>query len=168
MARCRVSFVDTDQVPHAIDVDAASLYEAVAIAVSEFRNDSLNPAPGPMTEFTVLVYRNPTEHRIRLSQVTKWAEPSTKEGPAGITKRRRVRTLLGEKLLYDRQGARRQFSGQPHFTRYALFSNKLNWCSSCLRPSKERYGILLRNLLCHFYYSDGKPLAGTGRRQTSG
>ena len=49
-----------------------------------------------MTEFTVLVYRNPTEHKIRLQQVLKWSEHTTKEGPAGITKRNRVKTLLGQ------------------------------------------------------------------------
>jgi hypothetical protein len=46
-----------------------------------------------MTEFTVAVLRNPTEHKIRLQQVVKWAEPNTPEGPAGITKRQKV--LLG-------------------------------------------------------------------------
>jgi hypothetical protein len=30
-----------------------------------------------------------------LEQVMKWADPTTKEGPAGITKRQRVRTLIG-------------------------------------------------------------------------
>ena len=49
-----------------------------------------------MTEFTISVYRNPTEHKIRLQQVLKWSEHTTKEGPAGITKRQRVRTLLGQ------------------------------------------------------------------------
>ena len=47
-----------------------------------------------MTEFTVAVYRNPTEHKIRLGQVTKWVQHTTKEGPAGIMKRERVRRLL--------------------------------------------------------------------------
>ena len=51
--------------------------------------------PNPMTEFTVAVYRNPTEHKIRLGQVLKWAAPTTKEGPAGITKRLRVRGCWG-------------------------------------------------------------------------
>jgi hypothetical protein len=40
--------------------------------------------------------RNPTEHTIRLHQVAKWAEPTMREGPAGISKRQRVRTLLGQ------------------------------------------------------------------------
>ena len=94
-SRCRVSFADPDGVLHGLDVDAESLYEAVAIAVAQFREDDLSPSsPGPMTEFTVAVYRQPVEHKIRLAQVMKWAEPTTREGPAGISKRERVRTLL--------------------------------------------------------------------------
>jgi hypothetical protein len=90
-----VSFIDSDGVLHGVDVDAESLYEAIAIAVAQFREDDVSPLdPGPMTEFTVAVYRNPTEHKIRLGQVAKWAEPTTKDGPAGITQRQRVRALL--------------------------------------------------------------------------
>jgi hypothetical protein len=94
--RCRVSFADSEGVLHGVDVDAESLYEAVAIAVANLREDDVSPCqPGLMTEFTVTVYKNPTEHKIRLAQVLKWSEPTTKEGPAGITKRNRVRSLLG-------------------------------------------------------------------------
>ena len=96
-SRCRVSFTDSEGILHGVEVDAESLYEAVAIAVANFREDDVSPStPGPMTEFTVAVYRNPTEHKIRLQQVLKWSEHTTKEGPAGITKRNRVRTLLGQ------------------------------------------------------------------------
>jgi hypothetical protein len=96
-SRCRVSFTDSDGVLHGVDVDAESLYEAVAIAVLQFREDDINPlSPGPMTEFTVAVYRNPVEHKIRQGQVAKWAEHSTRDGPGGITKRARVRSLLGD------------------------------------------------------------------------
>ena len=96
-SRCRVSFADSDGVVHGVDVDAESLYEAVAIAVAQFREDDLRPAmPGPATEFTVMVYRNPIEHKIRFSQVEKWSEPTTREGPAGVMRRERVRALLGK------------------------------------------------------------------------
>jgi hypothetical protein len=96
-SRCRVSFTDSEGVLHGVDVDAESLYEAVAIAVAQFREDDMSPStPGAMTEFTVAVYRNPVEHKIRLGYVTKWAEHTTKEGPAGITKRQRVRAILGQ------------------------------------------------------------------------
>ena len=96
MARCRFSFTDQDGVLHAVEVDADSLYEAVAHAVAEFRaSGPIKAAPGPTAEFTVTFYRKPIEHRIRLTQVEKWAAPTTKDGPAGIMKRERVRKLLG-------------------------------------------------------------------------
>jgi hypothetical protein len=47
-----------------------------------------------MTEFAVLVYRNPTEHKIRTQHVLKWSQHTTKE--SRITKRDRVKTLLGQ------------------------------------------------------------------------
>jgi hypothetical protein len=97
MARCRVSFTDSDKIEHAVEVEAESLYEAVALAVADFREDPLlKDGPGSMTEFTIAVLRNPTEHKIRLQQVLKWSEHTTKEGPAGITKRQKVRSLLGQ------------------------------------------------------------------------
>lgn len=95
MARCRVSFADSDKTEHAVEVEAESLYEAVALAVADFRDDPLlKDAPGAMTEFTVAVLRNPTEHKIKLQQVMKWAEPTMREGPAGVSKRQKVRGLL--------------------------------------------------------------------------
>ena len=77
---------------HTAHVQAESLYEAVALAVAEFRRgldgaaalpqqpSSLSPSSGRLIE-----------HRIRLNQVTKWAESTTREGPAGITKREKVK-----------------------------------------------------------------------------
>jgi hypothetical protein len=52
----------------------------VAIAVAHFREDEISPlSPGATTEFTVAVYRNPVEHKIRLQQVLKWSEPNTRQ-----------------------------------------------------------------------------------------
>jgi hypothetical protein len=100
LARCRVSFTDSDGIAHAVEIQAESLYEAVAQAVAEFRKgEIIAETPGPKTEFIVTVHRKPIEHRINLSQVAKWAEHTTREGPAGITRRQRVRTLLAAKLL---------------------------------------------------------------------
>ena len=86
-SRCRVSFTDSEGVLHGVDVDAESVYEAVAIAVASLREDDVSPStPGPMTEFTVAVYRNPFEHKIRMQEVVKWSERTTEGGPAGIVK----------------------------------------------------------------------------------
>lgn len=84
-SRCRVSFTDSDGVLHGVDVDAESLYEAVAIAVAQFREDDINPlSPGPMTEFTVAVYRNPVEHKIRLGQVANGPNRARPKGRRGL------------------------------------------------------------------------------------
>ncbi len=96
VARCRVSFTDSDKTEHAVEVEAESLYEAVALAVADFRDDPLlRDRPTSGTEFTVAVLRNPTEHKIKLQQVAKWAEPTMKEGPTGVTRRQKVKALLG-------------------------------------------------------------------------
>jgi hypothetical protein len=96
-ARCAVSFTDSDEIAHTAHVQAESLYEAVALAVAEFRQDPLVPAPASMTEFSIAIERPPIEHRVRLNQVQKWTEETTREGPAGITKRQRVKALLGSR-----------------------------------------------------------------------
>jgi hypothetical protein len=95
--RCRVSYTDPEGIIHAVEVDADSLYEAVALAVAEFRNDEIIiDAPAPMTEFCVTVLRKPVEHRVRFKKVQEWVRPSTKSGPAGIVLRERLRKLLGQ------------------------------------------------------------------------
>ena len=96
MARCRVSFTDSEKTEHAVQVEAESLYEAVAFEVADFRDDPLlRDRPGVMTEFTVAVLRNPIEHKIRLQQVIKWAEPTMRKGPArGLRSGRRCGPYL--------------------------------------------------------------------------
>jgi hypothetical protein len=90
-----VSFTDSEGIEHATEVECESLFEAVGLAVATFRDDELNTSePGDMTEFTVTVFRNPTEHKIRLRQVKVWAKHTVTEGPAGIVKRQRFRNLL--------------------------------------------------------------------------
>ena len=94
MARCRVSYKNEDGL-HSVEVNAESLYEAVAEAVAEFREDkTISELPGPGTELTVVILRKPPEHQITLARVQEWAKPSTKGGPAGVAKRERVRKML--------------------------------------------------------------------------
>jgi len=55
-----VSFTDSDKTEHAVEVEVESLYEAVALAVADFRDDPVQKeSPGATTEFTVAVLRNP-------------------------------------------------------------------------------------------------------------
>jgi len=66
------------------------------MAVAEFRADSMTGLPGAMTEFTVAVHRPAEEQKVRLGQVTKWAEGNTTEGRGGITRRNRVKSFLNK------------------------------------------------------------------------
>jgi hypothetical protein len=79
---------------HAVGVDASSVYEAVALAVVECRSDTLSEPLSTLTEFTISIPRPDVEHRIRLGHVAKWTE-GTRDGPAGLMKRQRVKELLG-------------------------------------------------------------------------
>jgi hypothetical protein len=93
MNRCRVSFTDNNGIPHDVEVQAESLYEAVALA--EFRADKLTAEVAPMTEFVIAIHRPAVEHRLRLNQVTQWAQ-GTRDGPAGVIKRQRIMSLLNK------------------------------------------------------------------------
>ena len=93
----RVSYKNEDGL-HSVEVNADSLYEAVAEAmVAEFREDqTISELPGPGTELTPSSSsENRPEHQITLARVQEWAKPSTKGGPAGVAKRERG----GGKLL---------------------------------------------------------------------
>ena len=70
ISRCRVLYLDQEGLDHAVEVEAESLYEAVAIAVAEFRQgEIITDTPSPTTEFCVTVLRKPIEHRIRFNNV---------------------------------------------------------------------------------------------------
>lgn len=59
MVTCRVSYADQAGI-HSVEVIAETLFEAVAQAVAEFKDDQTVPnPPGPETEFTVSVLRKP-------------------------------------------------------------------------------------------------------------
>ena len=53
------------------------------------------PGLGPGPEFVVSIEKPSVEHRIRLAQVQKWVEATTRDGPAGVVKRQKVKDLLG-------------------------------------------------------------------------
>jgi hypothetical protein len=96
-SRCRVSYTD-DEGCHSVAVTAETLFEAVAGAVTAFREaKTIRKWPGPETEFRVQVLRDPVEHTIRLKKIQQWSQQSTKGGPAEILRRERVRKMLMNK-----------------------------------------------------------------------
>ena len=97
MARCRVSYKNDEGI-HSVEVTAETLFEAVAKAIVEFRDDkTITSPPGPETEFTVQVLRKPVEHMIRMKRVVEWAQFGNTAGPAEMIRRERVRKMLFDK-----------------------------------------------------------------------
>ena len=77
---CRVSFTDPEGITHTASVTAASLYEAAALGVAEFRRCLLlDVAPGPATRLTVAIDSPSTVHEIPMRKLTAWLETSGPE-----------------------------------------------------------------------------------------
>ena len=96
--RCRVSYLDSRNVEHAVDVIADSLFEAAAVAVRAFREGALmDDLPVAGTELRIAVFPLPVEHRVRLQRVEQWAQNGTVKSPVEMLRRERVRELLGLK-----------------------------------------------------------------------
>src|ERR1700694_301174 len=96
--RCRVSYLDSRNVEHAVDVSADSLFEAGAVAVRAFQDGGLGDEVAvPGTELWVIDSPLPVEHRVRLQRVEQWAQTGTVKSPVEMLRRERVRELLGLK-----------------------------------------------------------------------
>ncbi len=96
--RCRVRYLDSRSVEHAVDVTADSLFEAAAVAVRAFREGALvEELPVPGTELRITVSTLPVEHKVRLQRVEQSAQIGTVKSPVEMLRRERIRELLGLK-----------------------------------------------------------------------
>jgi type VI protein secretion system component VasA len=72
---CRVSFTDGNGVTHSVVVSAASLFEAAALAVAEFRRCSFAAATvGPATRLLVAVETPATTHELTMAKLQYWLD----------------------------------------------------------------------------------------------
>ena len=93
--RCIVAFTDSDGIEHEVQVWASTVYDAIAQAMREFRQGSIaRDLPGPHAEFSITVHRTPVTQRLKLQQVTRWAEGGGKS-PRDLIECNRIRELLG-------------------------------------------------------------------------
>jgi len=93
--RWRVSYLDSKNIEHAVDVTADSLFESAAVAVRAFREGALmDDLPVAGTELRIAVFPLSVEHRVRLQRVEQWAQTGTVKSPVEMLRRERVRELL--------------------------------------------------------------------------
>ena len=90
---CLVSFTDSEGIRHAVEVAASSLYEAVVLAINEFRRcGSTENAPGPATRLTVTVKTPSTSHEVQSGKIETWLQS------AGKPNEQAIKTRLSELL----------------------------------------------------------------------
>jgi hypothetical protein len=91
---CRVTISDMEGVAHTVEVTAASLYEAVALALKQLQgNEWVENISGGLNEVCVSVKSVRVEHRVKMAEFKKWLE-RTGGSPADMTRRRKVREIL--------------------------------------------------------------------------
>jgi len=77
--RCTVSFTDSNSITHTAHVSAASLFEAAALGVAEFRRCGFaEVAVGVGTTLDITVRSPSTTHSLRVSRLEAWLNSSGK------------------------------------------------------------------------------------------
>ena len=91
---CTVSFTGTDGIAHGVEVSAASLYEAAALALAEFRKCNLTEVlPGRATRLTVTVKAPATSHELTVGKLEDWLASGGKS-PKEQVEKGRLKELL--------------------------------------------------------------------------
>ena len=92
---CIVSCCDLKGVEHALEVTAASLYEAVARGLRAFReNDWVDELGRGHATITVVVKQPRVEHKVRIQDFEEWLDGQARS-PADMSLKNRLRELLG-------------------------------------------------------------------------
>jgi len=91
-----VSYCDLNDVEHAVEVSAGSLYEAVAQGLRVFReNDWIDEMGRGQTTISVAVSHPEVQHKVRIQDFERWLE-SQGRTPAEMSLKARLRELLSE------------------------------------------------------------------------
>lgn len=92
---CTVIIHDLNETAHALDVTAATLYEAVAQALAALRaQDWVGEIGRGLTTVTVKVRQPEVTHIVRIQDFENWLKRRGKT-PAEIVLKSRLRQLLG-------------------------------------------------------------------------
>jgi len=98
VAFCRVQYKDIEGIRHQCEVQADSLFEAVAAAAQQFRKTIWGGAPpGPGCEFSVRLLPDAAAqtYTVSLHQVEEFARHGAVKGPKGIVQKNKLREMLG-------------------------------------------------------------------------
>ena len=86
---CRGSFTDSEGIEHAVEVAAASLYEAALLALAEFRRCGFADATfGPAARLIVRVKAPEEEHALSVGKLQSWLNGGAKSPSEKVEKER--------------------------------------------------------------------------------
>ena len=72
---CIVSFTDSMGIEHRVQVSAASLFEAAALGIGEFRKSGFTEINiGPTTRLSVKIKMPKTSHVVSVGKLVDWAK----------------------------------------------------------------------------------------------
>jgi len=92
---CRVTISDIEGVAHTVEVTAATLYEAVALGLTQIRdNEWAHDIAGGLNTVSVCVKAVQVEHTVRMKDFTQWLQQKG-GSPAEIMRRKRIREVMG-------------------------------------------------------------------------
>jgi len=90
---CLVSFTDSENIRHCVEVTAGTRYEAAVMAIAQFRKCGFTAdAPGPATRLTVAVKMPRATHEVQWGKVETGIQSAGK--PNEQTMKSRLRELL--------------------------------------------------------------------------
>ena len=95
MKHCRVSFLDTEGIEHAVELEARTLYEAVGLAIDRFRRCEHVPCePKGLREFLVESREPGSQHRVARKLFDAWLQRPG-GSPADVALKTRLKEILG-------------------------------------------------------------------------
>jgi hypothetical protein len=90
---CLVSFTDSENIRHGVEVVASTLYEAATLAMAEFQSCGFTEnAPGVATRLTVAIKQPSTMHEVQWGKVEAWLQSAGKPNEQAM--KTRLRDLL--------------------------------------------------------------------------
>ncbi len=90
MARCIVSYLDTEGLRHSVEVDAESLYEAGVLALKAFKQHSCEPGALSMLEVEI---QTSIKHTVTPKKIQSWLNGGART-PKEAAEKKRLRALL--------------------------------------------------------------------------
>ena len=91
-----MSFKDSDEIEHAVELEARTLYEAVGLAIDRFRRcEQVKYDPKGLHEFIVESREPGTHHRLTRNMFDAWLRRPG-GSPADVGLKTRLKDLLGD------------------------------------------------------------------------